>query len=215
MVSHIIPPWTLITGFELIRKSGQKKGRGKKRNGPLMTPLTAGLANLSRKRFISHQHRQWRRKKSYKQAFWMSFGLFSGIKKIPGKKRIARRGLDLFYYIYIFYFFGVYFVTSLNTHTHRHPHTSTRVWRPLPPPSLCPQSHGGVQLSEVGVGRGRQSGAAVSHGHFHQRLHDVRHPGKRHLRALRAEPHVAVRQHRLRGAQVHRQTHSTVYLQGE
>lgn len=75
--------------------------------------------------------------------------------------------------------------------------------------------HGGVQLSEVGVGWGRQSGAAVSHGHFYERLHNVRHPGKRHFRALRAEPHVSVWQHRLHSSEIHRQAHSTLYIQGK
>lgn len=74
---------------------------------------------------------------------------------------------------------------------------------------------GGIQLTEVGLGRRRQSRAAVSNGYIHQRLHHVWHSGKCHFRPLCFEPHVAVWQHSLRSAQINGQTNSALYIPGK
>lgn len=159
-----------------------------------MTPLTAALANLSRKRFITYKQRQRLNPLNcHFKAVHALFVLF-GVFVCFWESNAILRGINWTVMIRVL----------------RRPST----WRSLSPSSVPAVWNGGVQLSEVGVGRGRQSGPAVSHGHFYERLHDVRHPRKRHFRALRVEPHFAVRQHRLHRAEIHRQTHSTLYLQG-
>lgn len=97
-----------------------------------MTPLTAGLANLSRKRFISHQHRQWRQKNPpTNKPFGCALAFFSGIKK---NKLLEEAWIYIIICIIYKYFWCLFGYQLTHTDTRTHPRASD-VPR-LPPPCV-------------------------------------------------------------------------------